>query len=267
MAVVNIARCQLKLRQISILCAVAGIAVYLGTLDCGFCYDDKSAILENRDVTGESSSWQLLWNDFWGHPIHLNTSHKSYRPLCVATFRLNYLLHELEPMGYHLVNVLLHGAVCYLYVQLCGVVFSGAVWPALIAGLLFAVHPIHTEAVSLIASHPIHAMKHPIYGCTLLYRLLGLLAELIYWRRFSVLFRFSLTTKASPTLPPQWVSYYVTFSLPIHLLRKRERLTHTQTRFETVCNHQGKLSWLILWCGLVRFRGGHCTSFLGRLWW
>ena len=51
-------------------------------------------------------------------------------------------------MGYHLVNVLLHGAVCYLYVQLCGVVFSGAVWPALIAGLLFAVHPIHTEAVS-----------------------------------------------------------------------------------------------------------------------
>ena len=49
-------------------------------------------------------------------------------------------------MGYHLVNVLLHSAVCFLYVQLCGVVF-GEVWPALIAGLLFAVHPIHTEAV------------------------------------------------------------------------------------------------------------------------
>ena len=79
--------------------------------------------------------------------MHIDGSHKSYRPLCVATFRLNYLLHELQPMGYHLVNVLLHGAVCYLYVQLCGVIFSGAVWPALIAGLLFAVHPIHTEAV------------------------------------------------------------------------------------------------------------------------
>ena len=80
--------------------------------------------------------------------MHSNESHKSYRPLCVATFRLNYLLHELQPMGYHLVNVFLHSAVCYLYVQLCGVVFS-AVWPALIAGLLFAVHPIHTEAVSI----------------------------------------------------------------------------------------------------------------------
>ena len=59
------------------------------------------------------------------------------------------MLHELQPLGYHLVNVLLHSAVCYLYVLLCGVVFS-EVWPALIAGLLFAVHPIHTEAVSRI---------------------------------------------------------------------------------------------------------------------
>ena len=35
----------------------------------------------------------------------------------------------------------------YLYVQLCALVFA-QVWPALMAGLLFAVHPIHTEAVS-----------------------------------------------------------------------------------------------------------------------
>ena len=89
----------------------------------------------------------LLQNDFWGTPMHVEGSHKSYRPLTVATFRLNYMLHELQPLGYHLVNVLLHSAVCYLYVLLCGVVFS-EVWPALIAGLLFAVHPIHTEAVS-----------------------------------------------------------------------------------------------------------------------
>ena len=137
-----------NLQVFGYLCAAVGVAVYTSTLDCGFCYDDNSAIVENSDVTAKSHWIQLLWNDFWGQHIHSNSSHKSYRPLCVATFRLNYLLHELQPMGYHLVNVLLHGAVCYLYVQLCGVVFS-QVWPALIAGLLFAVHPIHTEAVSL----------------------------------------------------------------------------------------------------------------------
>lgn len=42
-------------------------------------------------------------------------SHKSYRPLSVLTFRLNYAIHELDPLGYHLVNVLLHVLVCILY--------------------------------------------------------------------------------------------------------------------------------------------------------
>lgn len=44
-------------------------------------------------------------------------SHKSYRPLTVLTFRLNYLLHQLEPWGYHATNVLLHAAVCLLYLR------------------------------------------------------------------------------------------------------------------------------------------------------
>ena len=135
--------------------------VYWNTLNCGIVYDDEPAIKKNMDLRPQASWTGLLYHDFWGASIDSKTSHKSYRPLCVATFKLNYLVHELQPMGYHLVNILLHGAVCYLYVQLCGVVFSGAVWPALIAGLLFAVHPIHTEAVS----HRCIAKKIPICIC------------------------------------------------------------------------------------------------------
>ena len=131
----------------ALLCATLGALVYSNVLDCGFCFDDSSAVQQNQDLKPSSPWTNILLNDFWGTPMHIDGSHKSYRPLCVATFRLNYMLHELQPMGYHLVNVLLHGVVCYLYVQLCGVIFS-EVWPALIAGLLFAVHPIHTEAVS-----------------------------------------------------------------------------------------------------------------------
>ena len=137
----------MKLRQAAVFCSVIGALVYLTTLDCGFCFDDHSAIELNHDLRPEAPWRRLLENDFWGSPMQDHTSHKSYRPLTVATFRLNYMLHELQPLGYHLVNVLLHSAVCYLYVLLCGVVFS-EVWPALIAGLLFAVHPIHTDAVS-----------------------------------------------------------------------------------------------------------------------
>lgn len=138
----------LTIHKCSALTAVLAVVIYMNTLDCGMVYDDEPAISSNKDLRPETPWTSLLFHDFWGAQMTSKTSHKSYRPLCVATFRLNYLLHELQPMGYHLVNVLLHGAVCYLYVQLCGVVFSG-VWPALIAGLLFAVHPIHTEAVSI----------------------------------------------------------------------------------------------------------------------
>ena len=44
-------------------------------------------------------------------------SHKSYRPLCVLTFRLNYWWNELEPMSYHLTNVVLHAVVCVMFMK------------------------------------------------------------------------------------------------------------------------------------------------------
>ena len=127
--------------------ALIAVLVYVNTLDCGLIFDDEPAIKWNKDLRPLSSWSQLFHHDFWGNDISSAGSHKSYRPLCVASFRLNYMLHGLQPMGYHLVNVLLHAVVCYLYVQLCALVFT-QVWPAFLAGLLFAVHPTHTEAVS-----------------------------------------------------------------------------------------------------------------------
>ena len=73
-------------------------------------------------------------------------SHKSYRPLCVLTFRLNYLISELDPMTYHLVNVMLHGIVCVLFFVVCGMFMPSST--SFLASLLFAVHPVHTEAVT-----------------------------------------------------------------------------------------------------------------------
>ena len=85
-------------------------------------------------------------NDFWGTPMNKEQSHKSYRPLTVLTFRLNYLVHELEPLGYHLVNIILHAGVTIMYHRLCSSLLSQA--SAAVAALLFAVHPVHTEAVT-----------------------------------------------------------------------------------------------------------------------
>ncbi|KAH7953154.1 hypothetical protein HPB49_005257 [Dermacentor silvarum] len=126
-------------------CALSWLC-YANALGCGFVFDDASAVRDNRDLRPSTPIGSLFANDFWGTPIHKEQSHKSYRPLCVLTFRLNYWLHELRPMGYHLGNVLLHSIVCVLFLRVCSMVVP--VKASVAAALLFAVHPVHTEAKS-----------------------------------------------------------------------------------------------------------------------
>lgn len=91
----------------------------------------------------------LMLNDFWGTPLTHSGSHKSYRPLCVLSFRLNYWLHELQPAGYHLFNVLLHCLATALFTVLArSLLPARAGLATAVAGCLFAAHPIHTEAVA-----------------------------------------------------------------------------------------------------------------------
>lgn len=121
--------------------------MYCNTLDCELVYDDKSAIVNNKDLRPTSAWSNLLVDDFWGTPMSDRSSHKSYRPVTVATFKLNYILHGLEPLGYHLLNVFLHGVSCFLFTIICDDVIP--VQKAVkTSGALFALHPIHTEAVS-----------------------------------------------------------------------------------------------------------------------
>ncbi|ESO89299.1 hypothetical protein LOTGIDRAFT_210330 [Lottia gigantea] len=128
-----------------ILCVVVCVCYY-NALHCGFVFDDISAVVDNKDLRPHSPISRLFWNDFWGTPMNQERSHKSYRPLCVLTFRWNYLIHELEPLGYHLVNVLLHALTSIIFMVMCKEFVKE--WTSFLAALLFAIHPIHTEAVT-----------------------------------------------------------------------------------------------------------------------
>ena len=112
-------------------------------------HDDIFAIRDNADIRPPTPLAQLFRNDFWGEPMSSETSHKSYRPLTVLTFRLNYLLHGLEPMGYHVINVGLHIVATLLLGWVCKCVLCGGLEVAFLTMCLFAVHPVHTEAVSV----------------------------------------------------------------------------------------------------------------------
>ena len=137
----------MEIKSICLCVFVTATVVYLNTLDCGFCFDDISAIEQNKDLRPTTPWTNLMWDDFWGTPMNKDGSHKSYRPLCVLLFRLNYYIHQLNPMGYHLGNVLLHSLASTLFTLFCYSYVFHMLTPAMVAGLLFAVHPVHSEAV------------------------------------------------------------------------------------------------------------------------
>uniref|UniRef100_A0A8C2PM37 dolichyl-phosphate-mannose--protein mannosyltransferase n=1 Tax=Cyprinus carpio TaxID=7962 RepID=A0A8C2PM37_CYPCA len=136
-----------RLLRYAALVAVCALC-YSNSLWGEFVHDDIWAITNNPDVRPGSSLQSIFTNDFWGKRMADNTSHKSYRPLCILTFKLNILLGGMTPFYFHLVNMFLHCMVTALLMHTCEqCVFEDSNFSFLTA-LLFSVHPIHTEAVS-----------------------------------------------------------------------------------------------------------------------
>ena len=98
-------------------------------------------------MTGSAPLSSLITSDFWGVPLSHTGSHKSYRPLTSLSFKLDWLLAPGSPSQFHLTNLLLHALVTHLFhTLLLSLLPSSST--ALMAALLFAAHPIHTEAVA-----------------------------------------------------------------------------------------------------------------------
>src|ERR1700683_5064458 len=132
--------------QIGLLLAVVTL-VYANTLWNQFTWDDELYITTNPQVT--QFSWRAL--------LAPNRVTNVFRPFTFATFAFNWALGGAHPFAFHLVNLLLHAAVTLLlYFLLCALLEEVAHGKtiALVAATLFAVHPIHTEAVTSIVGRP-----------------------------------------------------------------------------------------------------------------
>ncbi|XP_040136781.2 protein O-mannosyl-transferase TMTC1 isoform X4 [Ictidomys tridecemlineatus] len=131
------------------LLAGASCLCYGRSLQGEFVHDDVWAIVNNPDVRpGAPLRWGIFTNDFWGKGMAENTSHKSYRPLCVLTFKLNIFLTGMNPFYFHAVNVILHCLVTLVLMYTCDKTVFKNRGLAFVTALLFAVHPVHTEAVA-----------------------------------------------------------------------------------------------------------------------
>ncbi|KAF5398424.1 Transmembrane and tetratricopeptide repeat containing 3 [Paragonimus heterotremus] len=161
------------------------ILVYLNSLWCGFVFDDVSAIKENQDLRPTTNWTDVFYNDFWGTPMIQERSHKSYRPITVLTFRVNYLLHELNPVGYHAFNVILHALVAVLLFRLSKERLTPT--GALITSLYFAVHPIHTEAVTGVVGRAELLSAAISLSILLHYNFIRSSGLFMYWRGILIL--------------------------------------------------------------------------------
>src|SRR5260370_7207930 len=128
--------------QLGILLAVCSF-VYADSLFNNFTMDDELYIFRNPQVTRLSLT-QLF---------QPNKVSAVFRPVTFATFAVNYKLNGDRPFGYHLLNLLLHAGVTMLLFLVLREILANEPRGdiiAFVAALLFAVHPLHTEAVASI---------------------------------------------------------------------------------------------------------------------
>jgi len=127
-------------------------AVYANSLSNGFITDDQFQFLNNPVVTGAQRLSAVFGEGVWGF---LGYRGNYFRPLQFAIYGLLYRAFGPSALAVHLLMVLLHAANTVLVYSLVRRLLAGCLSSApWIAAAIFAVHPIHTEAVNWAAALP-----------------------------------------------------------------------------------------------------------------
>jgi len=118
----------------------AGVAflTYAMTFGYDFVYDDVHIIIEYEALHSLRNIKAILTDTWWASAL--------YRPFSQLSLAIDWAIGGGTPGVFHVVNVVLHSiatALVYRFARL-GIGFYGA----LFAALLFAVHPVHVEAVA-----------------------------------------------------------------------------------------------------------------------
>ena len=148
---------------------IVSCAVYATTLFNGFVYDDVPQVLENLWIIELANIPRIFASSAWSF-MGDGASYHYYRPMMHTIYAFEYQLFTLNPLYYHLVNILIH---VLNSVMVFGVAFlllnkkregeglsDGGTFvkdfPTLpfIAAIFFTVHPVMTESVAWVAAIP-----------------------------------------------------------------------------------------------------------------
>lgn len=143
---------RLDARRVVWLVLIAALIAFLPSIAGGFVFDDAQLIVRNPFAHHFHFVGRCFTTDLWDipeRPVAAGSS-KFYRPLVCASYIANFELGGGAAWTFHLVNVLLHAATAALAARIA-LRWTGSPIAALVAALVFAVHPSRTENVEWIS--------------------------------------------------------------------------------------------------------------------
>jgi protein O-mannosyl-transferase len=137
----------------ALLCILT-ISAYANSLNNGFVWDDHEQVVMNSSLRLGAPYLDLAAPNTWGFTRSGVPGHSNYyRPLQMVTYRLTADVFGFDASAFHAVNLAFHVIVVLLAFALFHAL-TGRMGLAFASAALFAVHPIHSEAVDWIAALP-----------------------------------------------------------------------------------------------------------------
>lgn len=129
-------------RGAAALVALLALASSITSITNGFAYDDLPIVLENKRIHDWRQLWRLFGQAYW----EVNYAQRDlYRPMVLVSFGLQWAIGGGDPWVFHLVGVTWYMAVSVVLLLLLRRLLPSRA--ALVGGALWAVHPVHVEAV------------------------------------------------------------------------------------------------------------------------
>ena len=161
-------------------------------VDAGFVYDDGPSIVGNPTMDPSVPFMAVFSTDIWGTP--LEDMVRGYRPLTNGLWKFVWSVFPDNPVPFRLLTVLFH-ALATLAVTRIVQKQTSQLWMTGAAGFLFAVHPIHVEALGGITWQ-----SDVLSSCLGLWALYFAMSDQLTWRdiiKMTCLLALCVLTKES----------------------------------------------------------------------
>jgi tetratricopeptide (TPR) repeat protein len=122
--------------------AALALAASANSVGNGFTYDDVYLIERAPRMHTLAGWWREFAHTYWAE----SAGGDGYRPFTIIAYRLQWALGNGGPLPFHATNIALHvaGSVAVFWL-VCALLPVGAAW---IGAALYAVHPVHVEAIA-----------------------------------------------------------------------------------------------------------------------